>query len=250
MNDVLEDALIELTDAYNAGQDAVQVTLQNQIGYDEALDKYIQSSGDSRPDMIQIPEFTLQSFAQSDTLIPAGACIEVERLRHVDFARTSARHLCLRRRRLVDAVQRLESGAVLPAPEVRGRRTRSRRVAHHARGVARHLPTDRRFGCSDLRLGARLRTQLGRRLVPRAMVRTRRSALCEQRERPERPGHRGAVRRTDRCRTADVRAGDGRRWTRRVDRRQLRRSGHLPEADRSPGRRSDDHRNVSGPRRR
>ena len=76
LNDVLEDALIELTDAYNASQDAVQVTLQNQIGYDEALDKYIQSSGDSRPDMIQIPEFALQSFAQSDTLIPAGACIE------------------------------------------------------------------------------------------------------------------------------------------------------------------------------
>ncbi len=76
MNDVLEDALIELTDAYNASQDAVRVTLQNQIGYDEALDKYIQSSGDSRPDMIQIPEFTLQSFAQSDTLIPVGGCIE------------------------------------------------------------------------------------------------------------------------------------------------------------------------------
>ena len=76
MNDVLEDALIELTDAYNAGQDAVQVTLQNQVGYDEALDKYIQTSGDSRPDMIQIPEFTLQSFAQSDTLIPVGGCIE------------------------------------------------------------------------------------------------------------------------------------------------------------------------------
>ena len=76
MNDVLEDSLIELTDAYNASQDKVKVTLQNQTGYDAAIDKYIQSSPDSRPDMIQFPEYSLQTFAQSDTLIPIGACIE------------------------------------------------------------------------------------------------------------------------------------------------------------------------------
>ena len=76
MNDVLEDSLVQLTDAYNASQDKVSVTLQNQTGYDAAIDKYIQSSPDSRPDMIQFPEYTLQAFAQSDTLIPIGACIE------------------------------------------------------------------------------------------------------------------------------------------------------------------------------
>ncbi len=76
MNDVLEDSLIELTDAYNASQDRVQVTLQNQTGYDAAVDKYIQSSPESRPDMVQFPEYTLQTFAQSDTLIPIGACVE------------------------------------------------------------------------------------------------------------------------------------------------------------------------------
>ncbi len=76
MNDVLEDSLIALTDAYNASQDKVTVTLQNQTGYDAAIDKYIQSSPDSRPDLIQFPEYTLQTFAQSDTLIPVGACIE------------------------------------------------------------------------------------------------------------------------------------------------------------------------------
>ncbi len=76
MNDVLEDTLIELTDAYNASQDRVAVTLQNQTGYDAAIDKYIQSSADSRPDMIQFPEYSLQTFAQSETLIPVGACIE------------------------------------------------------------------------------------------------------------------------------------------------------------------------------
>ncbi len=76
MNDVLEDSLVELTDTYNASQDRVTVTLQNQTGYEAAIDKYIQSSPDSRPDMIQFPEYTLQTFAQSDTLIPIGACLE------------------------------------------------------------------------------------------------------------------------------------------------------------------------------
>ena len=76
MNDVLEDSLIELTDAYNASQDRVKVTLQNQTGYDAAIDKYIQSSPESRPDMIQVPEYSLQTFAQSDTLIPIAACVE------------------------------------------------------------------------------------------------------------------------------------------------------------------------------
>ncbi len=76
MNDVLEDSLVALTDAYNASQDKVNVTLQNQTGYDAAIDKYIQSSPDSRPDMIQFPEYSLQTFAQSDTLIPIGACVE------------------------------------------------------------------------------------------------------------------------------------------------------------------------------
>jgi sn-glycerol 3-phosphate transport system substrate-binding protein len=75
MNDVLEDSLIELTDAYNASQGKVKVSLQNQTGYDAAIDKYIQSSPDARPDMIQFPEYGLQTFAQSDTLIPIGACI-------------------------------------------------------------------------------------------------------------------------------------------------------------------------------
>ena len=46
----LETSLIALTDAYNASQDRVRVDLQNQTSYDSAIDKYIQSSQDSRPD--------------------------------------------------------------------------------------------------------------------------------------------------------------------------------------------------------
>jgi sn-glycerol 3-phosphate transport system substrate-binding protein len=76
MNDVLEDSLIALTDAYNASQDRVQVILQNQTGYNEAIDQFIQSSQSSRPVLVQFPEYTLQSFAQSGTLVPIEACIE------------------------------------------------------------------------------------------------------------------------------------------------------------------------------
>ncbi len=76
MNDVLEDSLIALTDTYNAGQDRVRVVLQNQTGYNETIDQFTQSSPSSRPVLVQFPEYTLQSFAQSDTLVPIEACIE------------------------------------------------------------------------------------------------------------------------------------------------------------------------------
>ncbi len=76
MNDVLEDSLITLTDAYNASQDQVRVILQNQTGYNETIDQFIQSSQSSRPVLVQFPEYPLQSFAQSGTLVPIEACIE------------------------------------------------------------------------------------------------------------------------------------------------------------------------------
>ena len=72
----LEPALVELTAAYNASQDRVEVRLENQIGYDSAIDKYIAASPSSRPSMIQLPEYALQEFADSDTFVPAGACVE------------------------------------------------------------------------------------------------------------------------------------------------------------------------------
>ena len=114
---MLEDSLVALTDAYNASQDKVNVTLQNQTGYEAAIDKYIQSSPDSRPDLIQFPEYSLQAFAQSDTLIPIGACIEDEQLRHIGVPRSGARRVHLAGRAVVDAVQRQQSGAVLPATQ-------------------------------------------------------------------------------------------------------------------------------------
>lgn len=76
MTNELEPPLIELTDAYNASQDRVRVRLENQIGYDGAMDRYIAASSSSRPGLIQLPEFALQEFADSGTFVPASACIE------------------------------------------------------------------------------------------------------------------------------------------------------------------------------
>jgi sn-glycerol 3-phosphate transport system substrate-binding protein len=71
-----EDALQAVTDAYHASQDRVRVNLQNQGGYLETIDEYFQSSEASRPELVMFPEYTMQRAIDSDTLVPAGACIE------------------------------------------------------------------------------------------------------------------------------------------------------------------------------
>ncbi|MGB0112142.1 MAG: ABC transporter substrate-binding protein [Ilumatobacteraceae bacterium] len=72
----LDPELIALTDAYNASQDRVHVELQNQIGYDSVIDKYIAASSSSRPTLVQLPEYALQEFADSGTFVPTSSCIE------------------------------------------------------------------------------------------------------------------------------------------------------------------------------
>ena len=76
MSSANETALTALTDAYNAQQPKVRVRLENQGGYKQTLDKYNQSSQDSRPDMVMLPEYTVQQMADSGTVVPIGACIE------------------------------------------------------------------------------------------------------------------------------------------------------------------------------
>jgi sn-glycerol 3-phosphate transport system substrate-binding protein len=76
MNGDLEDALKELTSAYNASQTKVAVSLENQGGYEQTLDKYLQSSQSSRPDIVQSPEYAVQVLRDTDSTIPVGACLE------------------------------------------------------------------------------------------------------------------------------------------------------------------------------
>ncbi|MFZ4810734.1 MAG: ABC transporter substrate-binding protein [Ilumatobacteraceae bacterium] len=72
----LEKNLTALTDEYNASQSKVKVTLQNQGGYEQAIDKYLQSSPSSRPDLIQAPEYAVQLFRDTNSFIPVQACAE------------------------------------------------------------------------------------------------------------------------------------------------------------------------------
>jgi sn-glycerol 3-phosphate transport system substrate-binding protein len=76
MNGDLEDALTSLTAEYNASQTKVNVSLENQGGYEQTLDKYLQSSQDSRPEMVQAPEYAVQVMGDTDSNVPVGACIE------------------------------------------------------------------------------------------------------------------------------------------------------------------------------
>jgi sn-glycerol 3-phosphate transport system substrate-binding protein len=76
LNAESETALQKLTDAYNASQSRVRVELQNQGSYSQTIDKYVQSSQSSRPDLVIFPEYVVQQTADSDSLIPIGACLE------------------------------------------------------------------------------------------------------------------------------------------------------------------------------
>jgi sn-glycerol 3-phosphate transport system substrate-binding protein len=75
-----EKMLARLTDRYNAMQKKVHVTLQNQGGLKQTIEKYNQSSQDSRPEMVSLPEYVVQQMADSGSVIPVGACIEADHL--------------------------------------------------------------------------------------------------------------------------------------------------------------------------
>ncbi len=202
MANELETSLIALTDDYNASQDRVHVDLQNQTSYNSAIDKYIQSSQDSRPTLIQFPEYVVQSFAQSDTLIPIEACLQ-------DSGYDTSAFL----ERTLDAYTFEGIRWAMPF-NVSNPVLYYNRQMFEAAGLdpdaspvslddlRANLADHRRQRRGELRLGGRFGSRLGRWLVPRAVVRPGRSALRRQRQRPARSRDAGAVRRSDRHRSA------------------------------------------------
>lgn len=64
-----------LAAAYNDSQDKVRVELISGT-YEETIDKYLQSNQSSRPDLIQLPEYTVQNIVDTDSVVPVGKCIE------------------------------------------------------------------------------------------------------------------------------------------------------------------------------
>ena len=80
-----EDALVALTNAYNASHPNVHVNLVNQGGYQQNIDKYTTSSQADRPTLVQMPEYTLQLLADSDTVIPMQSCVNASHYSLDDF---------------------------------------------------------------------------------------------------------------------------------------------------------------------
>ena len=54
----------------------MEIRLENQGGYKQIIDKYLQSGQDSRPQLVMFPEYMLQQIADTESVIPVGACIE------------------------------------------------------------------------------------------------------------------------------------------------------------------------------
>lgn len=71
-----QEAIDQVTAAYNASQSRVVVRAENQGGYLETIDKYFQSGVDDRPQIVMLPDYSTQRAIDSGALIPAQACTE------------------------------------------------------------------------------------------------------------------------------------------------------------------------------
>ena len=74
MSGALNDELVKLTDAYNASQTKVKVKLV-QGSYEQTADNYLQASQGNRPDLVQMPEYMVQSIIDTKSTVPVGKCI-------------------------------------------------------------------------------------------------------------------------------------------------------------------------------
>ena len=68
--------LERLTGAYNASQSKVKVNLEFQGGYEQTIDKYLQSNTANRPDLVQTPEYMVQQMIDTESIVPVQACAE------------------------------------------------------------------------------------------------------------------------------------------------------------------------------
>jgi len=77
MTSVNAEELEAMATEYNAAQDRVRVELVFTGSYDETFERYRTSAtGQSAPDVVQLEETTLQQVIDSETAVPAAACIE------------------------------------------------------------------------------------------------------------------------------------------------------------------------------
>lgn len=69
------EEVVKLTDAYNASQDKVHVSLV-QGSYEETADNYYLASQGDRPDLVQLPEYQVQAMVDTKSTVPVGKCID------------------------------------------------------------------------------------------------------------------------------------------------------------------------------
>ena len=79
MTRALEETLVTLTDQFNASQDDVVVSLVNQTGYNETLRAYRSAiAGGDLPDLVQMEDVAMQQMIDSQTVLPAQACVDAD----------------------------------------------------------------------------------------------------------------------------------------------------------------------------
>jgi sn-glycerol 3-phosphate transport system substrate-binding protein len=83
-----EEALVRLTKQFNDSQSKIQVTLVNQTGYKEALQKFRAglSSGDL-PNVVQIEDTATQQMIDTQAVLPAQACIDATKYDTSDYVK-------------------------------------------------------------------------------------------------------------------------------------------------------------------
>jgi sn-glycerol 3-phosphate transport system substrate-binding protein len=74
LNGPVGEELQKLADAYNSSQSKVRVKLI-QASYEQTIDKYLQAGQGSRPDLVQMPEYMVQTIIDSQSVVPVGACL-------------------------------------------------------------------------------------------------------------------------------------------------------------------------------
>ena len=224
------------------------MTLENQVGSKETFDKYVQSSQDGRPDIVLLPEYVVQQMADGGTVIPVGACIEESGYDTSAF--------------LPGALEAYRTGGVqwsmpfnVSTPvlffnertfEAAGLDVTNPPVSLEQLRQASQTIVD--AGAATVRHRPRLGRRLGRRVVPRAVVRQGQAAVRRQRQWPAGPGDAGALQRSGRRRSADRGAIDDPRRAGGERRRQPPGDRPAVQARRSGAARCDGDRLVRRPR--
>jgi sn-glycerol 3-phosphate transport system substrate-binding protein len=76
MSNELGRELERIVGQFNASQDRVEVRLEFQGGYEQTIDKYLQSNTANRPDLVQMPEYTVQLMVDTQSNVPVQACMD------------------------------------------------------------------------------------------------------------------------------------------------------------------------------